>query len=211
MYFTIFSQLFGISTAIIIIAFAIQDKAPLSSLSINYQTGIESQWSLSPVVRSAIISSNKAISSWLPKRLMIPAIKVDSSLEQVGLTSQGAVDVPKWPTTAAWFRKGARPGEVGSSVIVGHYGSWKNGQGSVFDNLHTLQQGDIISIMNDEGLVVSFAVREIRTYDANAIVPEIFFSNDGLSHLNLITCQWKWNITDGTYENRLVVFSDKVE
>jgi len=63
----------------------------------------------------------------IPARLKIPKIKVDIALEQVGLTSQGAVDVPKGHSNGAWFNLGPRPGNIGSAVIVGHYGYWKNG------------------------------------------------------------------------------------
>jgi hypothetical protein len=42
-----------------------------------------------------------------------------------------------------------------------------------------------------------------------AIVPEIFTSKDGKSHLNIITCDWAWNKNTKHYPNRLVVFTDK--
>ena len=45
---------------------------------------------------------------------------------------------PKNPENAAWYELGPRPGEEGSAVIDGHYGTWKNGKTSAFDRLREL-------------------------------------------------------------------------
>lgn len=148
-------------------------------------------------------------SAGLPVRLKIPAIEVDAAVEQVGLTPGGAMDTPKGRREVAWFNEGARPGEVGSAVMTGHYGTWKNGQGSVFDNLHKLNAGDKISVEDDKGAITTFIVREIRSYNPNADASDIFGSSDDNAHLNLITCEGTWNKDSKSYSERLVVFADK--
>lgn len=145
----------------------------------------------------------------LPARLKIPRIGVDAALQYVGLTQTGAMDVPKGPTDAAWFESGPRPGESGSAVIAGHYGHWKNGGGSVFDKLHTLEAGDTIFIEDEKGAITTFVVRESLLYDPKADTSDIFGSNDGKSHLNLITCEGIWDDVSRSYSERLVVFADK--
>ncbi|HEX7586577.1 MAG TPA: class F sortase [Patescibacteria group bacterium] len=152
---------------------------------------------------------NQVSSSGLPVRLKIPAIEVDAAVEQVGLTPAGAMDTPKGPADVAWFNLGQRPGGSGTAVIAGHYGTWKNGSGSVFDNLHKLHVGDKIYMEDDKGATVTFAVREIRNYDPQADAAEVFSSNDEQSHLNLITCKGAWNKDAKSYSQRLVVFADK--
>ena len=144
-----------------------------------------------------------------PVRLKIPGINVDTVLESVGLTSQGAVDVPKGPTNAAWFDLGPRPGDNGSAVITGHYGLWKNGEESVFNDLNKLRKGDKLYVEDDKGVIISFVVRESRRYDPNADASDVFGSNDGLAHLNLITCEGVWDKVSKSYSIRLVVFTDK--
>ncbi len=54
-----------------------------------------------------------------------------------------------------------------------------------------------------------FSVREIKKYDLSVDTKDVFVSNDGKSHLNLITCAGIWNPILGTHSERLVVFSDK--
>jgi len=141
-------------------------------------------------------------------RLKIPGINIDSAVEYVGLAADGTMDIPKSQDNVAWFETGQRPGENGSSVIAGHYGS-KNGKASIFDNLHKLRKGDKLYIEDDAGVVTSFVVRESRRYDPKANASDVFDSNDGKSHLNLITCEGVWDERTQQYSKRLVVFTDK--
>ncbi|MDO8523142.1 MAG: class F sortase [bacterium] len=165
-----------------------------------------------PSIRSVIYSNNlnypKPIRSELPVRLKIPKINIDSALEYVGLAFDGTMDIPKGPDDAAWFNIGPRPGDIGSAVVSGHYG-WKNEIPAVFDNLHKLQEGDKIYIEDEKGATITFVVRELRRYGAKEYASDVFNSNDGLPHLNLITCEGVWNKTEKSYSDRLVVFTDK--
>lgn len=147
---------------------------------------------------------------WIPIRIKIPTIKVDAFLERVGLTVNGSVDVPKGGVNAAWYELGPRPGKIGNAVIVWHYGTWKTGQWSVFDNLKKLHTGDKIFIEDTKGNSITFVVTHMKSYDPTAIVPEIFTSTDGKSHLNIITCGWVWNKITKHFPDRLVVFTDRL-
>jgi len=145
-----------------------------------------------------------------PIRLKIPIINVDSAIEHVGLTSFGAMDAPAGSANTGWFNLGPRPGEVGSAVIDGHSG-YKNNKPAVFDNLYKLKKGDKIYIKDGKGAVITFVVQKLVSYDRKIEGSEIFTSSDGLSHLNLVTCAGDWNAIDKTHDNRLVIFSDKIE
>lgn len=145
----------------------------------------------------------------LPARLVIPKIKVDTSVESIGLTPQGAVDVPKGPINVAWFNRSVHPGDNGSAVITGHYGYWKNGKLGVFNNLSKLSKGDKIYIKDKQGVTITFVVRELKIYGPNDSVPAVFVAIDGKAHLNLITCLGVWNKATKSYPKRLVVFADK--
>jgi LPXTG-site transpeptidase (sortase) family protein len=147
--------------------------------------------------------------SGAPASLKIPTINVDATIEYVGLTHEGAMDVPKNPDEVAWFNLGPRPGDKGSAVIAGHRG-WKGGKAVVFDNLEKLRAGDKLYIEDDKGETVSFVVRESRVYDAEAYAPEVFASQDG-AHLNLITCVGDWDKSKKSYTKRLVIFTDRTE
>lgn len=147
----------------------------------------------------------------LPARLLIPKIKVNTALESVGLTPDGAMKVPKGLNNAAWYNLGPRPGDIGSAVIDGHYGVWKNGTRGVFNNLLKLRRGDKLYVKNKKGATATFVVRELRTLGDNDDATDVFFSSDGKAHLNLITCEGIWDKVLKSYPKRLVVFTDKVE
>lgn len=144
----------------------------------------------------------------LPVRLKIPKIDLDASVEYVGLTRDGAMDVPLNIDNVAWYKLWTSPGKKGSAVIAGHYGAI-NGKIPAFENLDTLREGDKIYILTNWGGTLSFVVRQIKKYKWDANAPEVFHSDDGKSHLNLITCDGAWDARIKMYPQRLVIFTDQ--
>jgi sortase A len=168
---------------------------------------VQSSW-VPPTSNITTVHKPKKVNAGLPMRLKIPKINVDAALDYVGLTAQGYLGVPQGPTNAAWYDQGPRPGEEGDAVIDGHFG-YKNHIPAVFDNLHALQKGDNLYIVDEKGLTTTFVVRQVRTYGQNQDDTDVFVSSDGKAHLNLITCQGDWNQAQKSYSSRLVVFADE--
>jgi len=189
------------SVVIILLAFGLPTQGFFAKLF----GSVKNSASSAAVGASAVVGATAGS----PTRISIPDIGVDAAFEFVGLTDDGAMDVPKNPAAVAWFSPGPRPGEVGSAVVAGHYGPWKDGRKSVFDKLHTLQKGDSIYVTDTKGEIIVFVVREIRTYDPYADATDVFFSSDGKAHLNLVTCEGVWDEAIQGYSKRLVVFADK--
>lgn len=73
--------------------------------------------------------------------------------------------------------------------------------------MNKLRKGDKLSIKDDKGTIITFVVRESKTYYPNADASDVFYSSDGKSHLNLVTCIY--DTVSRTYPKRLVVFTDK--
>lgn len=147
--------------------------------------------------------------SGLPVRLKIPSIEVDAPVEYVGIIANGEMGIPKGPADVGWYEIGPRPGENGSAVIAGHYGGWKNGEKSVFDDLNKLKEGDSVYIENENGGAITFIVQKVQTFNPNDDASAVFVSSDGKAHLNLITCEGAWNKNSRSYSKRLVVFADR--
>lgn len=173
-----------------------------------------------PVAKFPLVGSNSklgysdirelgGIPKGLPVRLKIPSINVDSLIEDAFVSADGRMDIPIGSVNVAWFALGPYPGQVGSAVIGGHYGI-KNGVPFVFYNLDQVKIGDKISITNDKNETISFVVKSIKSFDRNADATTVFTSDDGLAHLNLITCEGVWNKINDNYPLRLVVFADKI-
>ena len=145
----------------------------------------------------------------LPVRLIIPEISVNTAIEDAQITSDGRMDVPQGSVNVAWFSLGPQPGQMGSAVIGGHYGKL-NGVPFVFYELDKLRIGDQIFVVDDYGNKIEFIVRSIKLFDRNADASTVFVSDDGIAHLNLITCEGVWNKVNDTYPERRVVFADAV-
>ena len=150
------------------------------------------------------------VAQGLPVRLEIPVLGVESFIEDAFITSEGAMEVPAGTVDVAWFALGPHPGQVGSAVIGGHFGI-QNGVPFVFYNLSKLKVGDNVYVVDDEGNTMTFVVNSIALFAANADATTVFTSNDGLAHLNLITCEGVWNEIAGEYPDRTVVFTTKVD
>jgi LPXTG-site transpeptidase (sortase) family protein len=155
-------------------------------------------------------ASVKAAAVGLPVRLRIAAIGVDAAIEPVGLGSDGAMGTPRIPSDTAWYMPGPKPGETGSAVIAGHV-NWWNGASSAFAKLSKIKPGDMITVQNDLGAIVTFKVNHLEQYAVAADPTNVFISNDGKAHLNLVTCIGIWNKRMQQYSQRLVVFADKTE
>ena len=192
----------GFAFTLALSLYFIQQSFNLSAAS-QFQSG--PAWSSEGAI---VFPKQEQASFGLPMRLKIPGISVDSAIEYVGLTSDGAMDAPKSPDEVAWYNLGPRPGENGSAVLAGHFG-WKNGKAAVFDDLDKLRQGDKLYVVDDTGEIISFVVRESRSYDPRADASDVFILNDGKAHLNLITCEGVWDKVLKSYSKRLVVFTDK--
>lgn len=145
----------------------------------------------------------------LPVRLIIPSINVDSTIEDAYITSDGRMDVLPGSTNVAWFPLGPYPGKTGNSVIGGHYGV-SNGVSFVFQNLNKLKIGDKVYIENDKGETLAFKVKSTKYFGKDADSSTVFTSKDDKAHLNLITCEGVWNQVNGSYPDRLVVFTDAI-
>lgn len=155
------------------------------------------------------IQIKTASASSTPSRLLIPHIEVDTHVQLVGLTQTKNMAVPNNFTDVGWYRLGFAPGVYGNAVIAGHLDNGK-GKSAVFENLHKLQIGDSVYVINNAGEKLEFQVTGSERYDYdNAPVQEIFGPADE-ARLNLITCDGVWDNSKRIYDKRLVVYTKLV-
>jgi sortase A len=140
-----------------------------------------------------------------PVRLVIPRIGLDATIEAVGKTTSGAMDVPKAPQHVAWYGLGVAPGAQGNAVISGHL-DIKAGQ-AVFWRLRELQVNDLIHVFDENGMERTFVVIERATYSREQAPVHKIFGFDIERDLNLITCIGRWDKKAQTYQQRLVIYT----
>jgi sortase (surface protein transpeptidase) len=150
----------------------------------------------------------------LPIRLVIPKLNVDAGFQDTGLASDGTMEVPSNIYDVGWFTSSVLPGATGVAIVTGHVAQVRGGvvtKPGVFSNLGELAVGDTLTILDDKGSTSTFVVRAVRSYDPTADATDVFTSNGGGAHLNIITCEGTWNQALLSYTGRLVVFSDLVQ
>jgi sortase (surface protein transpeptidase) len=140
-----------------------------------------------------------------PSRLIIPSIRLDTSVQEVGITSNGEMDVPDGRSkNVGWYRYGTIPGDTGSAVMDAHVYA-------AFAKLRYVKVGDDIYVMNAKGEKLHFRVTDSRVYGLDELpLQQIFNDTDG-RHLNFITCARKFIPSLNTYSHRLVVYTELIE
>jgi len=165
----------------------------------------------------------------VPLKLLIPSIQVSAPVLGVGITAKNVMDAPKGPAndpmwqTAFWYRGSGEPGELSTSTMAGHVDD-ALGRPAVFARLKELRTSDQIIVLNtSSGSEMVYIVRKSETYSMQqsadpSLLAQIYGSGpvsgkgpqpseDGLSHLTLITCSGDY--VNGSYDHRLVVYATK--
>jgi LPXTG-site transpeptidase (sortase) family protein len=136
-----------------------------------------------------------------PTRLIIPAIKLQDPVQNMGVTGNGELDVPNGMTkNVGWYAAGTLPGDAGSAVMDAHVYA-------AFVNLHKVKVGDDVYVQTDNGRTLRFVVNDVETYALASVPVDKLFNQDGARNLNLITCAGKFNKQLSTYDHRLVVYA----
>jgi sortase A len=168
----------------------------------------------------------------VPIELHLPSLGVHAEVLGVGVTERGEMDAPQggagdpiWER-AYWYRGSAIPGETSTALLAGHASAPQGGP-AVFGRLAELGAGDPVTVHDTRtGLDLIFEVTEVALYGrAQAAEPANLAriygtgpvtgawsqpSADGLAHLTLITCAGTYRSADGTHDQRLVVYTQRV-
>jgi LPXTG-site transpeptidase (sortase) family protein len=143
-----------------------------------------------------------------PVSLVIPSIGVRTSLVHLGLTSEGALQVPPSTSVAGWYTGSPRPGSIGSAVIAGHIDSY-TGPG-VFYRLSDLKRGDRVYVRRADGTLAAFKVTEVQQYPKDAFPTAAVYGATPTPQLRLITCGGTFDYSTKSYLSNTVVYATQV-
>lgn len=145
-----------------------------------------------------------------PTKLAIPIIGVSALIQPVGTDQNGRMGLPTNFVDVSWYKYGPKPGERGSAVIAGHLDTVIDDR-AVFAKLASLKTGDDIYITDQKGNKIHFRVIKQEVYDdTKAPLDKIFDQNISTARLNLITCDGAWDPVAKNYNQRLVIYSERV-
>ena len=141
-----------------------------------------------------------------PTRVQIPAIGVDTTLENLTIDASGRLAAPVDFDLAGWYSGGVVPGQVGPAIIAGHVDSPT--APAVFADIGALAAGDEVFVTLADGSALTFVVSG-TTQSAKAEFPTAaVYSNVPAPELRLITCGGIFDPSTGHYLDNLIVFAE---
>lgn len=164
--------------------------------------------SQAPVVSAQKVTAFPTIPRSRPVRLTIPAIGVSTYVGTLGLQVDHQVMVPTSTHVVDWFIDGPTPGQIGSSVILGHVDSYV-GPGTFF-NLKLLKAGNTITLVLADATVTHFVVTKVVQYAKTTFPDQLVYGSHGARSLQLVTCGGTFDHATGSYESNVVVFTHLV-
>jgi sortase (surface protein transpeptidase) len=143
----------------------------------------------------------------VPTRVRIPAIDVDATVIDLGLTEDRRLEVPEDISVTGWYTGRSVPGEDGPSVVVGHVDSRVAGKG-VFYSLGDLVEGDTVEIERSDGTIAAFRVTDVSLVPKDEFPTEQVYGSTPEPTLRLITCGGTFDRSVRSYEYNVIVFAE---
>lgn len=143
-----------------------------------------------------------------PARVTIPAIDVESELLHLGITADGAAEVPAVHDLAGWFSGGGRPGWIGPTVLLGHVDSTDGP--AVFYRLRDVRPGDVVEVTTAGGTVARYAVERTEQVAKDEFPTFAVFGASPDDVLRLVTCAGEFDRGERSYTDNLVVHARRV-
>jgi len=145
-----------------------------------------------------------------PRILKIDSLGISAKVRPMGVNSAGAVQAPVNIHDGGWYTGSSKPGAYGAMFIDGH-ASGTTRQG-LFAYLDTMQNGNTMTIERGDGEILTYKVVHVETVSKDAVDMNkaLKVYGDAKEGLNLMTCTGKWIEREKTYDNRVVVYTQRV-
>ncbi|MFJ8827325.1 class F sortase [Streptomyces sp. NPDC102467] len=142
-----------------------------------------------------------------PQRIDIPTLHIQAPVVARGLDGGGAIDPPPYDQTGVvgWYGGGARPGERGTALFVGHVDT--ESRPAVFFHLSRARTGDAVRVVRDDGSVAEFTVDDVQVFSRSSFDAQKAYGQHRTdrAELRLITCGGTFDKASRTYTANVVV------
>ena len=139
-----------------------------------------------------------------PRFLTVEGTTINMPIVQVGVSPDGAMEIPEPFDEAGWYRFGAAPGAAaGTAVIAAHVDTTSDS--APFSQLKTLAPGTLVTVQREGGAPVTFRVTGVELMAKDAFDGASVFRRDGPPELKLVTCGGRWLDEQQDYGDNVIV------
>jgi sortase (surface protein transpeptidase) len=180
-------------------------KGPFRGLHVpDVQSQTQAEKKVKRAARLACTKNPDGLPKGAPCRMVIDSIGVDAPVIELGLRSNGTLEVPTVYSEAGWWKGGGKPGKIGSTVIVGHIDNRRGP--AVFYKLPQLKAGDVVTIMRVKRKPVRYVIEDLGRWAKSNFPSEIVYAATPIAELRLITCGGVFNRSTGHYTDNIIAF-----
>lgn len=147
-----------------------------------------------------------------PRNLIIDKLGIEANVQPMGILQNGALEAPKTAWDVGWYKQSALPGSEENALLIdGHVNDALNSPG-VFYHIDTLQAGDQMKIERGDRKLFTYRVvkveqKPLEKVDMAGMLKSVSTGKEGL---NLITCGGVYDYKRQTYNDRILVYSERI-
>jgi hypothetical protein len=139
-----------------------------------------------------------------PSFLTVAGTTISMPVVEVGVSPNGAMEIPEPFNEAGWYRFGPAPGAAaGTAVVAAHVDTTSDT--APFSQLRSLAPGALVTVQRSGAAPVTFRVTGVELMAKDAFDGASVFRRDGPPELKLVTCGGRWLDEQHDYGDNVIV------
>ena len=140
-----------------------------------------------------------------PRLLTVEGTSINNmAIVEVGVSPDGAMEIPDPFTEAGWYRFGPAPGAaVGTAVVAAHVDTTSDS--APFSQLKSLEPGTLVTVQREAAAPLTFRVTGVELMAKDAFDGASIFRRVGPPQLKLVTCGGRWLDEQQDYGDNVIV------
>ena len=139
-----------------------------------------------------------------PRFLTVEGTTINMPIVEVGVSPDGAMEIPEPFNEAGWYRFGPAPGAAaGTAVVAAHVDTTSDS--APFSQLKSLAPGTLVTVQREGAQPLTFRVTGVELMAKDAFDGASIFRRDGPPELKLVTCGGRWLDEQQDYGDNVIV------
>lgn len=144
-----------------------------------------------------------------PVHLKVADVGIDMDVTDVGLLSDGTLEIPERAAIAGWYRAMAAPGEDDGVALFAAHVDDPYGLGP-FASLRKISEGAEVDVALDDGETVKYRVSAVEETSKENVDFERILDGSLGHHLVMVTCGGEFDWDTRHYEDNVIVWAERV-